>query len=355
MELQTGTTLWFVQNPSNRAIAYVAATRARDAAKDISLGTADWGGAVRAGNIMWFLNSTTNTAVAYSLVTSGGTPIVTRGDTAEYTYNLTSLDQLIKSGDSTFADFTMEFDRRVFQGEEIWRANSLRGGSVLSPTVDFKIEEEGLRTYVRLNDQYPFKSGDQLIFSHVIPQELIDAGSGGTPEEQTAAAQIAALRTALDALTRRVGENEGDISTLENQTAASDITFYYGIAAIPGGRTSGARTNAKSTSYLTPVVQAAMSNPASRTAKTVRSLLLSGSLVLYNSGQAAGYFTPWIAVEKSDIGSTTLTMLGSGGAETTLWSPVGEVTVNSKVYSLYARTSPIINGRRIWVVFKSYE
>ena len=64
-----GTTLWFVDNTSNRARAYVAATQARDSGRDISLGTVSWLGGVSDGTTLWFVNDTSNTARAYVAAT----------------------------------------------------------------------------------------------------------------------------------------------------------------------------------------------------------------------------------------------------------------------------------------------
>ena len=51
-----GTTLWFGDSTSDFARAYVAATQARDDAKDINLGTSgvDWLG-LSDGTTLWFL------------------------------------------------------------------------------------------------------------------------------------------------------------------------------------------------------------------------------------------------------------------------------------------------------------
>ena len=40
------TTIWFINNSANVAVAYTVSTRARDSAKDINLGNGDWQGAV---------------------------------------------------------------------------------------------------------------------------------------------------------------------------------------------------------------------------------------------------------------------------------------------------------------------
>ena len=265
------------------------------------------------------------------------------------------VNNLIKSDDTSFNDMNIEFFDVDSTGEDIWRANQLRGGSALSNNVDFVLVIEELRTYVRLNPSFPFKEDDDLLFSHIIPQELIDAGSGGSPEDQTAEAQITALRNQLNTLSRQVTTNTGDISTLENASQAGDVTFYYGIIAIPGGRTRTARTNAKSTSYLTPLATAQMNNPTSRTAKTISSLLLSGGLVAYNASATVGYYTPWFAIETADIGSNSVRIEGAGGDETALWSPLGSLTLNSKAYTIYGRTTPIINAKTLRVVVKLFE
>ena len=273
---------------------------------------------------------------------------------ADYTYNLTSQDTLIKDDDAD-NNFNIEFEKETTTGEESWNANILRGGDVLSPTVDFKIEEEGLRTYVRLNGQYPFNANDELIFSHIIPQELIDAGSGGTPEDQSVEAQITALQATLAALQRSVATNTGDISTLENASAAGDVSFFHGILGLPGGRASGPRANARDIAHLSPLVSAEMSNPLERTVKTISSLTLGGGLVQFNASSQAGYYVPWIAIETADIGTKTLNVVGPGGFESDLWSSAGSVTVDNKNYSLYARIQPLINGKSLTAIFKLYE
>ena len=260
--------------------------------------------------------------------------------------------KLIKSTDTAFDDMNIEFVDVDTQGEEIWRANPMRGGSTLSSTVDFKLEEEGLRTYVRLNPGFSFADGDQLIFSHIIPQELIDAGSGGTPEDQDVATQVAALQASLAALQRDVSANKGDIDTLENQTAASRITFYYGDVFV-GARNATSRANAKSVSHLTPLVSADFANPAQRTAKEISSLLLGGGRVQYNGGSVSGYYTPWVAIKSSDV--TNLYVEGSGGDETDLWRPADTADLGGETYNLYVRTSPILNGKSANFIFKDYE
>ena len=56
--LSDGTTLWFVDSRATSARAYVAATRARDSAKDIDLGTGSWTGGLSDGTTLWFIDNT---------------------------------------------------------------------------------------------------------------------------------------------------------------------------------------------------------------------------------------------------------------------------------------------------------
>ena len=44
-----------MDSTNEQALAYVAATRARDSAKDIALGTGDWNGGVSDGTTLWFV------------------------------------------------------------------------------------------------------------------------------------------------------------------------------------------------------------------------------------------------------------------------------------------------------------
>ena len=63
-----GVTVWFVAFDGT-VVAYTAATLARDATKDIALGSGNWFGAVSDGTTVWFVNDTTDTAVAYTAAT----------------------------------------------------------------------------------------------------------------------------------------------------------------------------------------------------------------------------------------------------------------------------------------------
>ena len=74
-----GTTLWFVNNSSDNAVAYVAATRARDSDKDIShtdLSGFLFGG-VYANNTIWFVEPEADTAIAFRFIPPAEAPTVT--------------------------------------------------------------------------------------------------------------------------------------------------------------------------------------------------------------------------------------------------------------------------------------
>ena len=169
------------------------------------------------------------------------------------------------------------------------------------------------------------------------------------------AAQIATLQATIGALQRGVATNTADIDTLENQTAASEITLYSGIIGLAGGRTAGNRANAKSVSHLQPLVIADFNNPSGREEKTITSLLLSGALLQFNASATVGYYSPWIAIKDSDIGSNTLVILGPGGDESSLWRPAGTAVLNSATYNLYVRVAPLLNGKTLKVLAKAYE
>ena len=64
-----GTTLWFVDTNLDMAEAYVAATQARDMGRDIDLGNGEWIGATTDGTTLWFVNTFSDTAVAYVAAT----------------------------------------------------------------------------------------------------------------------------------------------------------------------------------------------------------------------------------------------------------------------------------------------
>ena len=64
-----GTTIWFVDDGADMAVAYVAATGVRDSTKDINLGGGSWAGGVSDGTTIWFIESSFTKAVAYVAAT----------------------------------------------------------------------------------------------------------------------------------------------------------------------------------------------------------------------------------------------------------------------------------------------
>ena len=68
--MSDGTTVWFINDTSNTAVAYNASTQARDTSRDISLGSGGWQGGMSDGTTLWFVNDNTpDTAVAYNAST----------------------------------------------------------------------------------------------------------------------------------------------------------------------------------------------------------------------------------------------------------------------------------------------
>ena len=139
-----GTTIWFVNNSTDTALAYVASTRARDSSKDISLATGGWEGAVSDGTTIWFVNNGTDTALAYvastrardsskdiSLATGGWEGAVSDGTTIWFVNN--STDTALAYVASTRArdsskDISLgtgDWESAVFDGTTIWFVDSL--------------------------------------------------------------------------------------------------------------------------------------------------------------------------------------------------------------------------------------
>ena len=268
-----------------------------------------------------------------------------------YSFALSELEELIKDGDTSFNDFNIEFEIGRTTGQDIWRANSLRPGAVLSPTVDFNIVEEGLRTYVRLNGQFPFKEDDELIFSHIVPQELIDAGAGGTPEEQTANVQIAALRQQLATLSGKVTMNENDIDALERATGDVQEQIYWGVVDLTP-KNSANKAISTSASSLAPLARAEFNLPATRSGKQITSLLTSGAFINFTAGASDGYYNPWVAVK---TGSYTNLIFKSTQEERNLWGSAGVVTLGSESYTIFVRLRPITETKSLRIFIKDYQ
>ena len=64
--VSNGTTIWFIDNGTNMARAYIAATRVRDATLDIDLGTGNFAGGLAHGENVWFINLLQNRMEGYN-------------------------------------------------------------------------------------------------------------------------------------------------------------------------------------------------------------------------------------------------------------------------------------------------
>ena len=282
---------------------------------------------------------------------SGRGSVSIAGVEATYTYPMNQTEAATFERDlaSQISNLSIRFSVSDQVSTPIRRANILR------PTTDYTVIEEGLKTYVRFSDSLDVENNDDMIFSHIIPQELVDVGSGGTPEEQTAAVQIEALKQQLNALTAKVNINEADIDTLENQAALADVIFFYGVLSA-GAKNSATRTNFRSNAHTSPLVAAALANPANRTSRTVSSLLTVGARIDFNSGVVAGYYAPWIAIKQEDLtANASLLILGVQGDESRFWTQVGTTDVGGDTYNLYLRTSLLSEGKSLVVSIKEYS
>ena len=275
---------------------------------------------------------------------------------AKYSYIVPQRTPFIKSGDTAFNDFEITFYRDTrTTGDDIWRTYPLRGGSALSNTVDFTIITEGVRTYVKLNPLFVFNADDEIIYSHIIPQSLIDAGSGGTPESQDITSRVTALQDRVNALTTKVNTNETDIDELERTSAETTQTLYYGLVSLtPKNNTNKAIS--LDASRINPLASALLRVPANRTAKVITSLLLTGALIRFNSGSADGYYCPVIAIKNSDRGRLNIEFRSSSGQdETNFWGAFNDPFLFDGDYHLFMRARPMLKSKTLKIFVKGYQ
>ena len=196
------TTVWvgFLNSSSTRA--YNLETGIRDTSREFTLDSSNtnirclWSN----GTTMWSLdNNNSRRIYAYTLFTSDssftseintngifsnlvlrkGTDIrlskdlsdftvVVEGNKANFSYVLLAGENIIESTDSLFDDFSLEF--HIIEGDlgiPTWITTPLL------KTRDYTIIEDAGRTYIRFNDQLNLRSGDEILFSHVVPDDLV--------------------------------------------------------------------------------------------------------------------------------------------------------------------------------------
>ena len=254
--------------------------------------------------------------------------------TATYTYDLTELDTLIKPTDRAFNDFRIEFDVYNQRGEQIWRTLLLRRD------VDFELVEEGSRTHVRLKDDYPFEDDDELIFSHVVPQSLINQQSG-TPESVTLERQVKNLEDMLNMLKSQVDTNKGDISKLQNESGADvSTTLLWNLTAVGNRTRSKATIEARVDASIAAGVYNEEVSPNIDTA---------GALIDVTAPAPAGSYFMWIAVETSRVDNIVF------DDDEISWYRYKTMDISGTNYTIFVRQTSLRNGQEKQFLIKNYE
>ena len=259
---------------------------------------------------------------------------------ATFSKVLTSLENLILDSDSAYGDFSIEFLRggSSAAGEAIWRANELRRGT------DFTVVEEGQRTYIRLNSNYPWVTDDQILISHIVPQELIEGRVGGRENLED---QINALQLELEAVKNKNRSQDSEIATLAGRTGGSaSTTVYWGFGA---KQAAGSRDVAS----VSAEARAGWLVTAARMSKATANLAI-GALIDATAPAAAGFYHFWVALPQGQVDE--LRIRGADGSDdTSEWVMVtGNFSVGAEPFSLYARRTPFIHAEEREFIFRSY-
>ena len=264
---------------------------------------------------------------------------------AEFLKNLNSLENLIKASDTIFDDFTIEFHKggSVSTGIPIWRANILR------QKTDFSVIEEGIKTYVQLSDQYPLNSGDQLLFSHTVPQSLIEGTAGtGQGSGSSVDAQLQALSTQIAGILVKNQEQDSEITNLQSAIGVQTATtLYYGfghVFAVANEDVALAKAEAK-TSFNTA---------SNRNMAQVPNLSI-GKLLKVIAPSPEGFYRVWVALEASKV--NTLRIRNDITDESDGWVEETSVVhrLNNLDYKLFVRLLPLGEGEVMDFVIKNFR
>ena len=261
------------------------------------------------------------------------------GTTATYSISLNALQNLLKDSDRSFNDFRIQFDRFDTRGEDIWKTTLLRRD------VDFSVLEEGGRTYVRITGTYPFRIEDKIMFSHVVPQELIDL-EAGTPEASNVEREVQNLRTELDSLKAEVNTNKGDISNLQSHTQADvSTTLLWNFTAV------GARTRVTST--INARVAASIAAGGHNEEET-SNLKTVGAKIDVAAPAAVGSYFVWVAVEKTRSNNI---VFDDDELSWYLYSANGsvDIDIDGTIYHVFVRKTSLKEGQRKTFLIKDYE
>ena len=125
-------------------------------------------------------------------------------------------------------------------------------------------------------------------------------------------------------------------------------TFYYGIHEL-SPRNDANKIISRNSVSLQPLITNDFTTDTNRFTKMVRSLLLGGAMLDFNSDSTEGYYVPWVAIAQDSVNNLIFR------DENDLWRQQGTAVLNGITYNLYIRTLPLLNNKTLRVFIKDYE
>ena len=269
--------------------------------------------------------------------------IVVNGNTANFSYGLLASETFILATDTVFNDFNLEFN--ILQGDI---GIPTRITIPLVQTRDFTIVEEAGRTYARLNDQLGLRTGEQLLFSHIIPQTLIPLEEGNPENDTFLRSLISDLEDEIQMLRNRVVSNEGEIDDIQNtigRTSSTLVQYAFGLVETEASN-DPVLALAKATSYVNSL--------GSYVSNSVSNLKTSGSLLNIIAPSQVGFYHLIVLIEESE--ANNLRFRNDTFDETDLWTKTALTRVISGItYSVYVRNQTLADNDVINLVIKGYD
>ena len=191
-----------------------------------------------------------------------------------------------------------------------------------------------------------FFPGTEIILSHIIPPNLLDASSGSVVSSDLET-EVGNLKQLLQTLQTQQTENTTKIANLESNAGLNTQTnVLFGFGAVQAqalDNAQNARTEANT----------AFATPANRTSH-LASNLAEGTVLTLTAPPATGYYHAWMAIEIDKI--DTIRIENDVSDETDVWSVATEsIEVNSVAYRLYARSVPLEQGEILKLLVQSYN
>ena len=376
-----GVTMWVANDTASRVSAYNISTGARDSTKDFNVGINGSEGLWSNGLTMYISNARTNQVNAYTLstqrfvnafdpsriftsinlkkgseirlnaipysslnVTTYPATDTAKGNQADFYYTLSASENVILPADTVFNNFELEFIQRVgfagFQTKET---------TILRPGTDFSVHEEGTKTFVNLASGLRIPVGADLIFSHVVPQELVESDSG-TPEESGVAESIAALRNQITTLTNSLSANSNRIQALQATVGQSSQTIlYYGFSAVQGSASD-------QSSIATPIVTSFItaSDGSDLSIKNVSNIKTVGASLNLTAPSQTGFYYLMVLIEEDKAGRVSF--FNETFDETDLWSSLSATkTLLLKNYKVFYRTQTLADNDTIRLRVQEFD